>query len=49
MALAAVFWLGCYNVWIFTRLHTPPALIQSLLNLFFFFYLVRVEVRENLR
>lgn len=49
MALAAVLLLGGYNVWIFTRLHLDAALIQGLLNLVFFFYLVRTEVREKLR
>ena len=49
MALAAVLMLGGYNLWIFTRLHMFPALIQGLLNLVFFFYLVRTEVREKLR
>jgi hypothetical protein len=49
MALAAVLMLGGYNVWIFTHLHMFPALIQGLLNLVFFFYLVRTEVREKLR
>lgn len=49
MALAAVLMLGGYNVWIFAHLHMAPALIQGLLNLVFFFYLVRTEVREKLR
>lgn len=49
MALAAVLMLGGYNVWIFAHLHMSPALIQGLLNLVFFFYLVRTEVREKLR
>jgi len=49
MALAAVLMLGGYNVWIFSHLHMFPALIQGLLNLVFFFYLVRTEVREKLR
>jgi hypothetical protein len=49
MALAAVLMLGGYNVWIFAHLHMFPALIQGLLNLLFFFYLVRTEVREKLR
>ena len=49
MALAAVLMLGGYNVWIFAHLHMFPALIQGLLNLVFFFYLVRTEVREKLR
>jgi len=49
MALAAVLMLGGYNVWIFSHMHLFPALIQGLLNLVFFFYLVRPEVREKLR
>ena len=49
MALAAVLMLSCYNLWIFARMHAGPALIQGLLNLVFFFYLVRTEVREKLR
>ncbi|HEY2468444.1 MAG TPA: hypothetical protein VGI45_11505 [Terracidiphilus sp.] len=49
MSLAAVLLLGGYNVWIFVRLHYGAALIQGLLNLVFFFYLVRTEVREKLR
>jgi hypothetical protein len=49
MALAAVLMLGGYNVWIFAHMHLLPALIQGLLNMVFFFYLVRTEVRERLR
>jgi hypothetical protein len=49
MALSAVLLLGGYNVWIFARIHMMPALIQGLLNLVFFFYLARPEVREKLR
>ena len=49
MALAAVLLLGGYNLWLFARLHMAAALIQGLLNLVFFFYLVRTEVREKLR
>ena len=48
MALAAVLMLSGYNIWIFARLHMLPALIQGLLNMVFFFYLVRTEVREKL-
>lgn len=33
----------------FALQHAPSAMIQGLLNLVFFFYLVRAEVRENLR
>lgn len=49
MALSAVLMLGGYNLWIFARQHMVPALIQGLLNMVFFFYLVRPEVREKLR
>ena len=49
MALSAVVMLSGYNLWIFAKLHMPPALIQGMLNLVFFFYLVRPVVREKLR
>ena len=49
MALAAALMLGGYNVWLFAHMRMFPALIQGLLNLVFFFYLVRTEVREKLR
>jgi hypothetical protein len=48
-ALAAVFLLVAYNLWIFSSLHQGAALVQGLLNLVFFLYLVRPEVREKLR
>lgn len=49
LALAAVALLSGYNLWIFSSRHMPSALIQGLLNLVFFLYLVRAEVREKLR
>lgn len=49
LALAAVLMLSAYNLWIFTRMHMFAALIQGLLNLVFFLYLARTEVREKLR
>jgi hypothetical protein len=49
LALAAAFLLACYNLWIFGAQHTAPALVQGLLNLVFFLYLVRAEVRDKLR
>jgi glycerol-3-phosphate acyltransferase PlsY len=49
LALAAVFLLAAYNLWIFSSQHQAPALIQGLLNLVFFLYLVRPEVRAKLR
>ncbi|HTB98299.1 MAG TPA: hypothetical protein VK716_14910 [Terracidiphilus sp.] len=48
-ALAAVFLLSCYNMWIFSEQRAGSALIQGLLNLVFFLYLVRSEVRSRLR
>ena len=49
LALAAVFLLVIYNLWIFSTQHQGAALAQGLLNLVFFLYLVRPEVREKLR
>jgi hypothetical protein len=48
LALAAAF-MAAYNLWIFASQHQLPALVQGLLNLVFFLYLVRPEVRERLR
>ena len=49
LALAAVFLLAGYNLWIFSAQHQSPALVQGLLNLDFFLYMVRIEVRSRLR
>jgi hypothetical protein len=49
LALSAVFLLAAYYAWIFIIQHQPAALIQGMLNLVFFFYLVRTEVRKKLR
>src|ERR1035441_5756433 len=49
LTLAAVFLLACYNLWIFSKQHEPPALVQGLLNLVFFLYMIRPEVRAKLR
>ena len=49
MALGAVFLLAGYNLWIFSSRHELPALVQGLLNMVFFLYLVRAEVRARLR
>ena len=49
MALAAVLLLSGYNFWLFAHLRIVPSLIQGLLNLVFFLYLVRTAVREKLR
>jgi hypothetical protein len=49
MALGAVFLLAGYNLWVFASQRQGPALVQGLLNLVFFLYLVRTEVRKRLR
>ncbi|WP_109485946.1 hypothetical protein [Occallatibacter savannae] len=49
MALSAVILLSGYHLWLFAHLHLAPSLIQGLLNLVFFLYLIRTEVREKLR
>jgi glycerol-3-phosphate acyltransferase PlsY len=49
MALGAVFLLAVYDIWIFSIQREPPALVQGLLNLVFFLYLVRSDVRAKLR
>jgi glycerol-3-phosphate acyltransferase PlsY len=49
MALGAVFLLVVYDFWIFSIQREPPALVQGLLNLVFFLYLIRTEVRAKLR
>ena len=49
LTLSAVFLLMGYNFWIFASQKQPPGIIQGLLNLVFFFYLVRVDVRSRLR
>jgi hypothetical protein len=49
MALAAVLLLSGYHLWLFAHLRLAPSLIQGLLNLVFFLYLIRTEVREKLR
>jgi glycerol-3-phosphate acyltransferase PlsY len=49
LALSAVFLLAAYDLWIFASQHQMPFLVQGLLNLVFFFYLVRPNLREKLR
>jgi hypothetical protein len=48
LTLAAVVLLAAYNLWIFSSLRMGSALVQGLLNLVFFLYLVRTEVRAKL-
>ena len=48
LALGAVFSLSGYNLWIFSAQHQFSALVQGLLNLVMFLYLIRPEVRAHL-
>lgn len=49
LTLAAVVLVMGMFLWRFSQQHDVPSLAQGLLNLVFFFYLVRPEVRERLR
>jgi hypothetical protein len=49
LGLAAVFSLTAYNAWIFSHDRSAPSAVQGLLNLLFFLYLIRPEVRAGLR
>jgi len=49
MTLAAVVLLAGLFAWKFSMQHAFPFIVQGLLNLVFFLYLVRPEVREKLR
>ena len=49
LGLAAVFSLMSYNAWIFSQQRSAPSAVQGLLNLVFFLYLIRPEVRSGLR
>jgi hypothetical protein len=49
LTLAAMALLVALFLWKFAASHAFPFAIQGLLNLVFFLYLVRVEVREKLR
>lgn len=49
LALSAVFLLTTYNGWIFASQRQAPAAVQAILNLVFFLYLIRPEVRARLR
>ena len=48
LALAAVFLLACYWAWTFAGVRSGAAAVQGLLNLVFFLYLIRPEVRARL-
>jgi hypothetical protein len=49
LALAAVALASATFLFEFTKQHSFPSLMQGLLNLLFFLYLVRTEVREKLK
>lgn len=49
LGLAAVFSLTAYNAWNFSHDHSAPSAVQGLLNLLFFLYLIRPEVRARMR
>ena len=49
LALATMALLAAAFFWQFAKLHLGPFLVQGLLNLVFFLYLVRAEVRVRLR
>jgi hypothetical protein len=48
LTLAAVALSAGSFLWSFTTQHNSAALVQGLLNLIFFLYLVRTDVRKNL-
>lgn len=49
LTAAASFLLMTYGVWAYIHTRMAAALVMSFLNLVFFLYLVRPEVRERLR
>ncbi len=49
LALSAVFLLMSYNFWLFASQHAAAMAVQGGLNLVFFLYLIRPEVRARLR
>jgi hypothetical protein len=49
LTLTAVTLLAAWYMWSFFTQHSPGFLVQALLNLVFFLYLVRTEVRAKLR
>ncbi|MGO8933982.1 MAG: hypothetical protein ACLPLZ_17025 [Terracidiphilus sp.] len=49
LTLAAVALLSGSFLWGFSLQHSYPSLVQGLLNLVFFLYLVRSDVREKLK
>jgi hypothetical protein len=49
LTAAASFLLMSYGIWAYIHTRMAAALVMSFLNLIFFLYLVRPEVRERLR
>ena len=49
LTLAAVAILSGLSLWSYTSQHVFPALVQGLLNLIIFLYLVRADVRNKLK
>lgn len=49
LTMAAVFLLMTYNLWLFFMQKQAPGAVQGVLNLLFFLYLVREDVRKRLR
>jgi hypothetical protein len=49
LTTAASFLLMSYGVWAYVHTRMAAALVMSFLNLIFFLYLVRPEVRDRLR
>jgi hypothetical protein len=49
LTLSAVFLLMSYNLWLFLAQRQAPGAVQGVLNLVFFLYLVRTDVRSRLR
>jgi hypothetical protein len=49
LTLAAVALSAGSFLWGYSTQHAFPSLVQGLLNLVFFLYLVRTDVREQLR
>jgi hypothetical protein len=49
LTLAAVAILSGLSLWAYTSQHVFPALVQGLLNLIIFLYLVRGDVRNKLK
>jgi hypothetical protein len=49
MTLAAVFLSATFAIWVTVKMHQPTQVWFALVNMVFFLYLVRPEVRSRLR